>query len=466
MKKTTRRDFLRTATASGVVASVAPMVIAKKREYILQPEPTRPVSANDTMRVATIGMGIMGFGDTNLARQVPGVEIAYFADLYDGRLVHARERFGSSTPVTKDYREILAKPDIDAVIIATTDHWHVPMAVEALKAGKHVYLEKPAIHRVEQAPVLVEAAKGSGKVLQVGSQRVSSVIYHKAREMYQSGAIGKLNMIEAKMNRHSPMGAWQYTIPPDASPKTVDWDRFLGNAPKRPFDATRFFRWRNYWDYGTAIGGDLFVHLFSGIHAVLASKGPERIYSTGGIRYFNDGRDVPDIQLGMFTYPETPEHPAFDMSLQVNFADGGGGSEVFRFVGDSGVITIEDGGGVTLRQRAMRPESEREAIYGWNSVQTFANATQAQIRQEYRTKAASEPAGKPDPEDVVFRAPEGYNEQFEHFKNFFDTIRNGKPNVEDADFGVRAAAPAVLSNLSYVEKRVVSWDPNNLKMVS
>ncbi len=113
----------------------------------------------------------------------------------------------------------------------------------------------------------------------------------------------------------------------------MDWDRFLGSAPKRPFEPIRLFRWRNYQDYGTGVAGDLFVHLFSGLHCITGALGPTRVYATGGLRYWKDGRDVPDVMLGLYDYPKTDKHPEFTLSLQVNFADGSGGEEGFRFVG-------------------------------------------------------------------------------------------------------------------------------------
>ena len=195
-----------------------------------------------------------------------------------------KELWGDSLFTTRDYREVLARQEVDAVIVATPDHWHARMAIDAMKAGKDVYVEKPMIQDVEEGPLMIEAAQATKRILQVGSQRVSSIIYAKARELFKSGVIGELNFVEAWWHRNSAMGAWQYTIPPDASPATCDWARFLGDAPKRPFDATRLFRWRNYRDYGTGIPGDLFVHLFSGIHYVLDSHGPTRIMATGGLR--------------------------------------------------------------------------------------------------------------------------------------------------------------------------------------
>lgn len=463
--KSSRREFIRLAASSTVAAGFAPAVIGSPRVEKLEPAARRPVSPNDKIRVATIGMGIMGFGDCEHVVRSPGAELVAAADLYDGRLVHTKEMFGNGVSTTRDYREILARDDVDVVIVATPDHWHVPIALEALKAGKHVYLEKPAVHKIEEGPVLIAAARESDRVLQVGSQRVSSVVYAKAKELYESGIIGELNMIEARYNRHSALGAWQYTLPLDASEKTVDWEAFLGNAPKRPFDPVRFFRWRNYWDYGTGVGGDLFVHLFSGIHYVLGSNGPNRVLSTGGLRYWKDGRDAPDIMMGLYEYPRTEQHPEFTLALQVNFADGSGGDESFRFVGSDGMITI-GWGGLKVTRVPMADPSEMEVFRGWNSVRTFSKEMQDQLLREFRAKEASKPPAPEKPEDIEFSAPRNYSDQYEHFQNFFASIRDGKPVVEDAVFGYRAAAPALLSNMSYIDSRPYNWDPEGMKIVS
>jgi predicted dehydrogenase len=466
-KKTSRRDFLRVAATSTLAAGMAPAMVGAKPGETLRPAPVRPVSPNDRIRFATIGMGIMGLGDSQLSVRIPGTEFVAAADLYDGRLVHTKEVFGNNVETTRDYRELIARDDIDAIIIATTDHWHVPMAIEALEAGKDVYLEKPAVHTIEEGPRLLSAAEKSGKILQVGSQRVSSVVYAKARELYQAGAIGQLNMIEARYNRNSALGAWQYTIPLDASPETVDWDRFLGSAPQRPFDPVRFFRWRNYWDYGTGVGGDLFVHLFSGIHFVLDSNGPTRVMSTGGLRYWKDGRDSPDVLMGLYDYPERDSHPPFTMALQVNFADGSGGEESFRFIGNEGTMTI-GWGGVTVNRLAPALPSEDEVFRGWNSVRTFSNAQQGELLREFRAKRQQEPAPPPDPfgPEIVFRTPQGYNDQYDHFRVFYEAMRSREPVVEDAVFGYRAAAPALLSNMSYIDNRIYGWDPEAMRLVS
>ena len=346
-----RREFLQVVAGA---ATAAPTLLHAQRSTS-----SRTVAPNDRIRVGIIGVGIRGQQDLRSALHAPGVELTAAADVYDGRLALAKELWGNAVFTTRDYRELLARPDVDAVIIAAPDHWHMQMAVDAMQAGKHVYVEKPMVQALEDGPRIIEAARQTGRVLQVGSQHVSSIVYAKARELFRAGAIGELNLVEAWINRNSSLGAWQYSVPPDASTATIDWDRFLGRAPKRPFDPVRLFRWRNYRDYGTGIPGDLFVHLFTGIHFVLDAIGPTRAIASGGLRHWNDGRDVPDVMLALYDYPKTPTHPAFTLSLKVNFAEGAGNAYVFRFVGAEGVLTIGDNAVTLSRLQPVKEPGHR-----------------------------------------------------------------------------------------------------------
>ena len=437
---TTRRQFLGASTlAAGVAGELAA-------------EAPQRTAANDRIRVALIGNGIRGIED---ARQslAAGAEIAAVSDIYEGRLTRAKEVWGNQIFTTRDYREVLARPDIDAVIIATPDHWHRQITIDALNAGKDVYCEKPMVQLVEDGKDVIEAQRKTGRILQVGSQRVSSIVYQKAKDLIEQGAIGQLNLVEAWIDRNSAVGAWQYSIPPDASPATIDWDRFLGRAPKVPFEPVRLFRWRNYKEYGTGVGGDLFVHLFSGMHYILDSMGPERVFATGGLRFWKDGRNVPDVMLGLYDYPARGKYPAFNLALRVDFVNGATENYGFRFVGSEGVLTL--GANVTITRQP------REAEPGY-TIDTFPKAMQEQYLKEYREKypvrRSNSDSMRPTAEER-FSPPAGYNDTLDHHRNFLSAVRSRKPVIEDAAFGFRAAGPALLSNISYFEKRQCVWDP-------
>lgn len=446
--RTTRRDFIKLTTATTLAAATSTTILAADKS-----ESTRTVAPSDRIRLGLIGAGGQGMGDTREALKIPGIELVAAADLYDGRLARAKEIWGNQLFTTRDYREVLARSDVDAVIIATPDHWHMRISNDAMNAGKDVYCEKPMVQQLEQGKHVIDTAKKTGRIFQVGSQRVSSIVYKKAKDLLASGAIGELNMIEAWWDRSSAIGAWQYSIPPDASPETVDWDRFLGEAPKRPFDPARFFRWRNYRDYGTGVAGDLFVHLFSGLHFVVGTTGPSRVMATGGLRYWNDGRDVPDVMMALCDYPKTASTPAFNLSLRVNFAAGANESSGFRFIGSEGVMTLS--GVVTLakKQRAKEP--------GY-TIDTFTKATQEAFLKEYRSKY---PENKQDinaSTQDTYAPPAGYSDSVDHFNAFFDGMRSRKPVVEDAVFGFRAAGAALLTNRSLFESQQYAWNPETM----
>jgi predicted dehydrogenase len=416
-------------------------------------EPTPRFAANDQIQLALIGAGIQGQGDTRTAVQVPGVKLVAVADCYDGRLEHSKELWGNDIFTTRDYKEILARKDVDAVIVGTPDHWHKQVAVDALKVGKDVYCEKPMVHTHAEGPEMIEAARSTNRILQIGSQRVSSIIYAKAKELLASGAIGQLNMVSAHWDRNSAMGAWNYTVPLDASTETCDWLRFLGTAPKIPFNAEHFFQWRKWKAYGTGVAGDLFVHLFSGTHFITGSNGPTRAIATGGLRFWKDGRDANDVMLGLFDYRE-----GFNLSLRVNFVDGGEESEGLVFTGSEGTMEI----GYNFVSVSRTPREKEPGLM----IGTYTEAMQKKIRDAYRDKyPTTHPSGPPAPGFEKYVAPEGYRDSYDHFQNFFASVRSRKPVVEDAVFGYRAAGAALLCNLSLERGAVMNWDPDAMKIV-
>lgn len=451
-----RRSFITNVTKGVIGAAMIPSVItAKDRNRHLEEliRSQREFSANDQVQIALIGSGGMGVADTITCLTVPGVKLVAVCDLYDGRLAEAKKRWGNDIYTTRDYREILERKDVDAVIIATPDFWHKDISVAAMNKGKHVYCEKPMVHDISEAPAVIAAQNKNKVVFQVGSQGLSSLGNEKAKQLLKEGAIGTLNYAEAFYARMSPTGAWQYPIPDDASTSTVDWDTYLAITNKRPFDAKRFFRWRNYRDYGTGVSGDLFVHLFSSLHFVTGSLGPTKIMATGGLRYWKDGREVPDIMLGMFDYPDTKIHPPFNLSLRVNFVDGTGGTNYLRMVGSEGAMTVEWDKVTLYKNRAAEDAND--------PLLKTKNNTAAGKEYVYERKTMV------PPEMMVYTAEEGYKgAHFDHHYNWINAIRTNGQVVENALFGYRAAAPALLCNESYFGNKIIEWDPENLKVIT
>ena len=457
-----RRKFLQQIGATSLALAGYPLSSLTAKEHaeerILRYD--RPIGPNDKVRVGVIGFGVQGHFDLATALKVPGVELAGICDLYTGRLVNAKETYGDGIFTTRNYKELLDRKDIDAVIIATTDCWHARIIKDALAKGKHVYVEKPMIYKISEGQGVVEASRKSGKVLQVGSQRVSSLGYAKAKELLAAGAIGKLNMVNAVYDRQSSIGAWEYTIPSDASAETTDWNRFIEVTEKMSYDAKKFFWWRAFKEVGTGVAGDLFIHLLSGSHFITNSKGPETIFSTGQFSYWKDGRNLPDVMSGVMQYPDNTDHPAFQMTLQVNFISGTGGQEVIRLVGSEGVIEIK-GNNLNVSYSIM---PEAPGFDGYDSVFTFSKQMQADLRQSYQAKWTAEQRKRPQKASMAIKVPDGYDDHLDHFTNFFDAVRTGKKVVEDAEFGFRAAAPALACNESYFQKKVIQWDPVSMKL--
>lgn len=450
MAKRSRRQFIRKiGLSTAVISTVSSTFGADKRSINF----LRRIKVNNTseeINIALIGAGGMGTEDTNTALRHKGIKLKAVCDLYKGRLQSAKQKWGEDLFTTDDYKEVLKRKDIDAVIIATPDHWHKQISIDALNAGKHIYCEKPMVHSVAEGVELVEAWRKSGKIYQVGSQGLSSLGNEKAKTLLAEGAIGNLNYAEGFWARHSPTGAWQYHIPGDASQKTVNWKKYIANTTKRPFDAMRFFRWRNYTDYGTGMSGDLFVHLFSSLHFITNSLGPNQVSAMGGLRYWKDGREVPDVLLGMFQYPETDAHPGFNLSLRCNFVDGTSGSTYLKLVGSEGSMDVKWREVVLKRNKTF------------STGDPFAQAKAAESGTAYADRKKMLP-----PEEIVYKAETDYKgAHYDHFGNFFRAIRTGGTVVEDPIFGFRAAAPALLCNDSYHKNSFINWDPHNMKVIN
>jgi predicted dehydrogenase len=440
-KNWTRRDFIRVGTASAATGAAAKFTLLQPKNVWASP---RPVGPSDTVRFASIGTGVRGCELLNATTHVPGIECVAVCDLYDSRHIAAQESVKNpNVPATRNYKEILDRKDVDAVIIAVPDHNHRRIFEDACAAGKDVYCEKPMSHTPEDGFAMIEAAQKANRIVQIGSQRVSSIVYAQAKELYDTGKLGDVYHIEAYWDRNSPSGAWVYPIPPDASERTIDWNAFLGNAPKRPFDAARFFRWRCFTDYGEGLPGDLFVHLISGISFITGiNTVAKRAQSAGGLFHFKDGRDYPDLIETFYDYPN------FRVYLRCNLMNDQG--DFIGFYGTKGTAIIR-GQNLTYTPQDTRPQPEGYSIYGWPE----------KLRNEYLANFEREhPYYKVKVEEAteVFAAPEGYSDVVDHQINFFNAVRSRKKVVENEEFGNRAALACHLANYSYFKNTPAIWD--------
>jgi predicted dehydrogenase len=306
-------------------------------------------------------------------------------------------------------------------------------------------------HSVEDGFAMIEAAQKNNRIVQVGSQRVSSIIYAQCKDLVDSGKLGDVYHIEAYWDRNSPSGAWVYPIPPDASEQTIDWMEFLGNAPKRPFDPVRFFRWRCFTDYGEGLAGDLFVHLISGISFITGtSTVAERAQSTGGLFHFKDGRDFPDLLETFYEYPN------FRVYLRCNLMNDQG--EFIGLYGTKGTAIIR-GQNLTFQPQDTRPQPEAYSIYGWPEAlrkQYLDNFRREHPYYDVKMEAGTE----------VFGAPEGYSDLVDHEANFFAAVRSRKKVVENEEFGNRAAIGCHLANQAYFRQTQAVWNEKSRRIVT
>src|ERR1035437_1224356 len=291
-----------------------------------------PFSRRAFLRFGMIGIGMQGSGLLPAAIALPGVECVAAADLYDGRHTLAREITGNpNLPTTRHYQELLDRKDIDCIVAAVPDHWHKRVVIDACNAGKDIYCEKPMSHTAEQGFDMVAAAQKNSRIVQIGSQRVSSVLGAKARDLYHGGAIGDVERVELTLGRNDPTGAWEYPPPADLSPENLDWDTWLNDAPKIPFNKYHFARWRCWKEYGTGVGGDLMVHLLSGMMVTVGwNEIPRSASSLGGIFRWKDGRNMPDLHVVLFDYHGIPVYVRLGLGTET--------PELARFMGPKGIL--------------------------------------------------------------------------------------------------------------------------------
>jgi predicted dehydrogenase len=400
-------------------------------------------AASDRVRFGMIGVGMQGSGLLGTSITLPGVECAAAADLYDGRHTLAREIVRPDLPVTRRYRELLDNKEIDCIVAAVPDHWHRQVVVDAVSAGKDIYCEKPMSHTAADGVAMVAAAKKSGRIVQIGSQRVSSQICAKAREMVAQGMLGDLMLVEGWLGRNDPTGAWQYPPPFDLSPQNLDWDTWQGNVPKVPFNPLIFARWRCWKEYGTGVAGDLLVHLVSGMMFMMGmNEAPRQASAVGGIRHWKDGRNMPDVHAVLYYYGELPVYMRLNLGTEM--------PETYRIQGTKGILEV---GGSTL---SFTPQLGIDTYPSY-----YAGSFPRAMREEYQKKwhAENDPklAKAAIQESISFRMPD-FDDVRPHLTTYFDAVRSRKPVTEDVVFGHHAALACHMANESYFRKTAVTWD--------
>jgi predicted dehydrogenase len=420
-----RRDFLKAAAIAA-----GPAVISAR-------------GANDKINIGWIGVGTRGNAAIDwLHTAAPNdVQITAICDAYDGYIARAKDRvktiWGNTPDAYKDFHDLLAKKDIDAVYIMTPEHLHHEMAIAALKAGKHVYVEKPLAHTIEQGFDIVKVWEQSKKICQVGTQNRSSSLYKKAKEMIQQGMVGDVHFVRAFWYRNGlpDQPSWRYVIPAEATPANTDWEKFLGPAPQRAWDPHRYFQWRLYWDYSGGISTDLLVHQTDIVNFMLSKTVPSTCMASGGIYRWPDGRDVPDTLTAIYDYPD---------KLQINYSCYLG-NEFFGY-----------GEEIMGNEGTIRVMNRSDLYFEHETYNSRRPGAQDRAPANIRARAA-----------VHINGPEEYHEAdgaINHFKNFIQAILGKEQVIAPPTIGQQAAISGHMATLSYKAQKRVLWDDANRKI--
>lgn len=433
-----RRDFVR-LSAAAAAAGAATSAGIHAQELTSD---NKPVS-DRKIRFVSIGTGIRGCDLLRSARKLPNAECVGTADLYTMHQRAGQEAWGADVPTTRDYRALLDRKDVDAVIVAVADFQHRHVVLDCLNAGKDVYCEKPMTHHVSEGFDIISAVQKNKRMFQVGSQRVSNVLFRKAAEIFKSGRLGKVTLIEGHTDRNGNSGAWVYPIAPDASPETIDWKTWLRDAPQRPFDAARFFRWRCFADYGEGVAGDLFVHLLSGMQCVSGiNTAPARAYSSGSLTHFKDGRDFPDLLATLYDYPD-------DVTVSLHCNQNNAAGDTTIFYGREGTLEL-NGNTLTVTPQNTSEQPEGYSLNGWT----------AEAKKKYYEdwNAAHPGARLSEGMTETYTAPRGYDDTADHIATFLRAVETREPVVENEVFGNNAAIACHMANASYFHHNVARWN--------
>lgn len=436
-----RREFVKTTAAAAAGAVMGNVTGA--------PAPAGLKSPNDTVGVGLIGVGVRGIQLLGDVLKVPNVQIRAICDVYDGHTQRAVKACqNEKVQTTKDYRRVLDSKDIDVVVIATPDHWHSEMTVDAAAAGKDMYVEKCMTRTIPEAKAIVKAIKSNRRVLQLGHQGRSNPIYKRAKEIVDAGELGKITLVQTYTYRNGDQPQWRwyssysnFQLPADATPEHIDWERFLGRAPKRPFSVRRFFHWRCYWDYGTGIAGDLLTHQMDGVNSVLKMGIPHSCVAAGNIAYWKDDREVPDHWHAIYEYPD--RDLTITYSCEFNNQRYGLG---INLLGKDGTMEISSG----LR------------FYAEPGTAKYKELAEKIKKENAESKAA---AGTPADRPVYAVRPSDVPTQSSHMENFIECARTRGRTRCNEDDGFEEAVTAIMSVIAYQQKRQVFWDPARQEVV-
>ena len=401
-KRLNRREFLAVSTA----LAVAPTALAG--------EPR--VAANDRLVVGVIGTGDQGTNHLRYLMRNPSVEVRAVCDVYRPRLERAQDI--SKAKTYRDYRELLTRTDLDCVWIATPDHWHARIGIDALEAGKDVYCEKPMGRYWHEARDFYRTAERTGGVVQIGAQATSNPMYEAMLGLIEAGRLGPLILSQVSFMRNSRVGDWNYSIEPHTTARELDWEMFLGPAPPRPFDPERFFRWRKYWDYSGGIATDFLSHPLHPICKGVGNEWPVRVVAAGGILLHPD-REVPDTLHVLVDYESG--HTILATAAQTT---GKGLPVVVR--GHKAYLEIGRGTLLLWPERLYADEIEPETI----QVEGVADYIEA------------------------------------HHANFLSCVRSRNQATNcSAILGYRAAIALDLASRSWRQQRVLRFDPAREQLI-
>jgi predicted dehydrogenase len=422
--ETTRRDFLGRA-------AIGPAILAAAGSG-------RAAAANSRVRTAVVGTGGRGTHLLGLAlhraQEKGDVEIVALCDVYQKRLDAARalaKSKGHDPKTFTHHQDLLAQRDIDAVIIATPDHWHAPVTLLALEGGRDVYCEKPMTHTLEEARQVSEKVKSLNRVMQVGVQGTSWTRWHRIHDLIQKGVVGKVVAAQGTYSRNDPKGDWNWPIDPDAGPdgkgeNHIDWKQWLGSAPERPFDADRFFRFRKYWDYSGGIATDLNYHIVAPFHVAIENDHPYRVSGMGGLWVYHDGRETPDTFLDSADYPG--KYNITIISSQVN---------------EIGPVTLVRGTEATIHLG-----DEWEGPQGRDT--DYARVVpDTPYKKDFQMKW-----GK----DELILTGVGNEGDQKHMDNFFDCVHSRQQPNCHADLGYKVMTHIALSVRSFRENKMFRFD--------